>query len=415
MRILMVTDFYPPIIGGMEIHVRNLSAELAARGHEMAVVTLQHAGLPEFEQDGQIRVYRIRGTAQRITKLFSDPGRQFAPPFPDPETMVALRRVIARERPQIVHAHNWMVYGFAPLKRWSGAKLVYTLHDPGLVCVKKSLMYEGKPCTGPAFGKCLGCAVDNFGFAKGVSTLLAKRLMGVSDRHAVDMFLPVSESVAQLSGLADSNLPFRVVSNFVPDDVCVTRSDLEGYLSRLPGDGYLLFVGALIPDKGIDILFRAYTRIPDAPPLVLIGATWPGVTPALPANAVIFENWPHDAVMAAWARCSLGLVPSVSPEPCATVVMEAMASGRPVIASRIGGMPELVAHGDTGLLVPPGDANALGDAIQRLLTDRELRERMGEAGRRRIGRFQASAIVPQVEQVYQDLLQRAPLPARVAV
>ena len=100
MRILMLTDFYPPIIGGMELHVQNLSTELAARGHNVAVVTLWHEGSPQIESDRGVRIYRIRGTMQRPAQLFSDAGRRFAPPLPDPETLWALRRIIARERPE---------------------------------------------------------------------------------------------------------------------------------------------------------------------------------------------------------------------------------------------------------------------------------------------------------------------------
>jgi glycosyltransferase involved in cell wall biosynthesis len=403
MRILMLTDFYAPIIGGMEIHVRNLGAELAARGHDVAVVTLWHEGLKEFEQDHQVRVYRIRGTVQRMASLFSDPGRRFAPPLPDPEASWALRHIVARERPEIVHAHSWLVYSFIPLKCWSGAKLVFTLHDCSLVCVKKSFMYQGAPCSGPAPGKCLRCSINHFGLTRGIPTVLGKWMMSISDRTAVDMFLPVSRSVAVGSGLVGSQLSFQVIPNFVRDDVCVTRGDWRSYLAQLPDQGYLLFVGALKPDKGIDVLLRAYTGLTDAPPLVFIGAKWPDSPTEFPPNTVMFENWPHDAVMQAWSRSLVGLVPSVLPESCPTVAMEAMASSRPVIGSRIGGLPDLVVDGDTGLLVAPGDPVALRQAIQRLLDDPDLRERMGQAGQRKVAEFQASTVVPLIEQVYQKL------------
>lgn len=407
MRILMLTDFYPPIVGGMEIHVRNLSAELAARGHDVAVVTLWHKGMAEFELDHQVRVYRIHGSVQRMAGLFSDSGKRFAPPLPDPETVWALRHIVARERPEIVHAHNWMVYSFVPLKRWSGAKLVFTLHDYSLVCVKKSPMYKGAPCSGPAFGKCLGCSIDHFGLMRGIPTVLAKRLMSISDRTAVDMFLPVSRSVAEDSGLVTSQLPFQVIPNFVQDDVGMIRGDLRSYTGQLPDQGYLLFVGALMRDKGIHVLLRAYSDLTDAPPLVLIGAKWPDSPTEFPPNVLVLGEWPHDAVMQAWSQCLAGLVPSLFPDACPTVVFEAMATGRPIIASRIGGLPELIVDGETGLLVSPGDPAALKQAMQRLLANRELRERMGQAGQRKVTEFQAGTVVPLVERVYQKLARGA--------
>ena len=98
MRILMLTDFYRPLIGGQERHVENLALELTKRGHQVTVATLWHAGLARFEEDRGVRIYRIRGTAQRATGLFSQTGRRFAPPAPDPETVWALRRIIQREQ-----------------------------------------------------------------------------------------------------------------------------------------------------------------------------------------------------------------------------------------------------------------------------------------------------------------------------
>jgi glycosyltransferase involved in cell wall biosynthesis len=89
------------------------------------------------------------------------------------------------------------------------------------------------------------------------------------------------------------------------------------------------------------------------------------------------------------------------------VALEAMISGRPVIASKIGGLSDTVADGETGLLVPPDDATALAEALRRLLADRDLREQMGQAGRKRSENFRAAAVVPRVEQVYQLTVAKA--------
>src|SRR6202035_331617 len=90
-RILLLSQFYPPVIGGEERHVRNLAAALAARGHSLSVATPaapQHVGT---EMDGEVRVHRLRGTLQRVGALFTDPERPFAPPMPDPGLMLSLR------------------------------------------------------------------------------------------------------------------------------------------------------------------------------------------------------------------------------------------------------------------------------------------------------------------------------------
>jgi len=406
MRILMLTQFYPPVIGGEEQHVRNLSVALAAQGHSVAVATLAQPDQPAFALDGAVRVYRVPATTQRLGRLVYSTGRTFAPPAPDPETTRSLAAIIRRERPQIVHAHNWIVHSFLPLKRWSGARLVLTLHDYSLRCAKKRLMYHDTPCSGPGFAKCLGCARDHYGVVTGVPTVFANWVMGHAERAAVDFFAPVSQAVADGNSLSGTDLPHAVIPNFVPDNVGVlpAQADVAEYLRQLPERDYLLFVGDLTHEKGIGVLLDAYARLADAPPLVCIGRPRGETPETLPPGVRLLQNWPHDAVMWAWSRCILGLVPSVWPDPCPTVVMEAMAMGRPVIAARSGGIPDIVADGDTGILVPPGDVPALRAAITRLLADSRLRERMGEAGKERVAAFQSYRVVRQLEAVYDSLL-----------
>jgi glycosyltransferase involved in cell wall biosynthesis len=404
MRILMLTQFYPPDIGGEERHVQDLSIQLTKNGHEVSVATLWHPGLPDFEVDCGVRIYRVKGTTQRAGWLFSESERRHAPPFPDPETVFEIQHVIQRERPEIIHAHNWLLYSFLPLKSWVGAPLVVTLHDYSLRCAKKRLMYQGSLCSGPALAKCLACASDHYGLAKGATTALLSRVMGEAGRAAVDLFVAVSEATAAGNGLPDSGLPYRVIPNFIPDELEAHQESVEPYLCQLPDEDYLLYVGDITQDKGVHILLRAYAGLEGAPPLVLIGREVRELPADLPPNVYFLGRWPHPAVMEAWRRCKIALVPSVWPEPFGIVAIEAMASGRPVIASRTGGLVDIVVDGETGLLVPPGDVPALQQALWTLLADPELRGRMGQAARLKVKEFTASAIVGQIEDAYRSLL-----------
>jgi len=410
MRILMLTQFYPPIIGGGAIHARSLGHELVSRGHEVAVATLRHEGQAEFELDRGMRVHRIRSSMSRMRWLFSDISRQYAPPFPDPEAMLELRRVITRERPEIVHAHNWLVYSFLPLKVWSKAKLVVTLHNYSKVCVKTTLMRHEKTCEGPAPGKCFNCATQYYGFAKGTSTLLGHKAMGLAERDLVDMYLAVSNSVAVDNGLTSNQQPYQVIPNFMPNNATTQQDDAEPYLSQLPPEGFLLFAGALSRQKGVDVLLRAYAGLTYAPPLVLIGyqtRDWPAIAKDCSSNVLILNDWPRYAVLEAWHNCSIALMPSVGPESFGLVVTEAMSAGRPVIASRIGGMADLVIDGETGLLIEPGDIQALRRSVEYLLSNPELRSQMGQAALQKVVEFQADAIVPRIEHVYEELLVKS--------
>jgi glycosyltransferase involved in cell wall biosynthesis len=109
------------------------------------------------------------------------------------------------------------------------------------------------------------------------------------------------------------------------------------------------------------------------------------------------------------AAADIACIPSLR-EGLSVFSLEAMAAGVPVVASRVGGLPESVAEGVTGLLAEPGDEAALAAALERLLADRDLRERMGVAARERAReRFSARAMAEKTERLYEELLAaRAP-------
>lgn len=408
MRILMLSQFYPPYLGGEERLAAALSAGLAARGHDVAVVTISSPGLPDFEVDQGVRIYRVRTTAQRATWLYADPGHSHAPPVPDPELTLALRRISTREGPDIVHAHNWIVHSYLPLRPMSRAKLILSLHDFSLACATKKFLYRDESlCSGPGYVKCLQCAAGHYGPAKGVATTVMNWTMGLAERRLVDMFLPVSSVTAEWNGLLGGTVNYRVVPNLIADDAEQVRNGVEEYVAQLPDTPFLLFVGAFGTYKGVDVLLEAYAQLQDPPPLVLIGyqtSEFPLKTQDLPPNVTLLMDWEHDAVMEAWRRCLVGLIPSWI-ETFGIVALEAMVMGKPVIASRVGGLPDVVIDGETGLLIEPGSVSELRDAVQLLLSDSELRDRFGREGRKRAQLFKACNVLPQFEAAYQTVLE----------
>jgi glycosyltransferase involved in cell wall biosynthesis len=171
-------------------------------------------------------------------------------------------------------------------------------------------------------------------------------------------------------------------------------------------------VARLAEVKGQRVLIEALARIPEAR-AVLIGedlehggayraelerhAARAGVT-----GRVLFAGYRPDAAELAGAADVVVLPSSIEGLP--VVLPEAMARARPVVATPVGGTAELVTDGETGLLVPPGDPDALADAIRGLLADPELRRRMGEAGRRRVAeRFSAEAMTRRILEIYDEV------------
>lgn len=405
MRILMITDFYPPIMGGVEFHVQRLSVKLAEAGNEVAVVTQWQPGLPTFSLDQQVQVYRIRGTTQHLRQLFSAPERTWAPPSVDPQFCWGIRQVVAAFKPDIVHGHDWLARSFLPLKRWSGAKLVMSLHYYTVVCAKKTMLYQHRACSGPGAMKCLRCAQQHYGAWKGSAVVMQNGVWSAAEQALVDLFLPVSHATAAMNNLGKNHLPYQVIPNFLSDDVGESNLDLEPYLRQLPAEDFLLFVGVMTAYKGFNVLLQAYSELKNPPPLVVIAPKVPADAPPLPSGVLLLSAWPNEAVMAAWRRSLLALVPSVWAEPCATVVLEAMKEQKAVIASSNGGMPDMIVDQETGLLVPPDDAPALRVAIEQLLANPERRTAMGLAGAARVEQFRARAVVPRIEKLYAELQQ----------
>ena len=405
MRILMLAQFFHPIIGGEERHVRDLATALSKRGHQVSVATLWRDGLPEREVDQGVTIFRMRGLMQRWSGLFSDAGRAHAPPFPDPLLVKAIGRIVASERIEIVHAHNWLVHSFLPLKRSDGPPLVVSLHDLSLVCATKSAMRGGdEACSGPGLAKCPACAAHHYGRAKGLVTLTANWTSSWFERRLVDYFLPVSNAMATGCGLSRGPARYQVMPNFIRDDIMTAAESAPAELiEQLPKQPFIMFAGDLRRFKGVDVLIDAYSGIEMAPPLVLIGRKCQDTPVRWPANVYVFHDWPHAAVMHAWSRSLAGVLPSVGPESFGIVLLEAMASGKPVIASNVGGIPDIFDDHVSGLLVQPGDAAGLRRAISALATDEGLHRRLAEGALRRVKAFTTSSVVPRIEAVYRDV------------
>ncbi len=400
MRILLLSDLYPPVVGGLEVHVQSLARELVRRGHSVAVATQGQPGVPALREEEGVRVHRIEGWSRALARRYEDPAYRFLPPAPDPGMTRALRRVVREERPEVVHAHSWIVYSFAPIKAASRAALVMTLHDYGLACARKTFWQVDRRCSGPSLAKCLRCAAGQYGAPR--ATALVTALRGSAELHrTVDRFVAVSGSVAAAAAGVARGRPVSVVPNFLAPGIESLGASGPRPAFLPADDGYVLFAGALSGHKGVEHLVAAHALLGDAPPLVLVGPPAGAALAARP-GVVVAGGASREAVMAAFRRAAVAVVPSVWDEPCPTVALEAMSCGVPVVASRVGGLPDILGDEEAGLLVPPADPRALAAALGRVLHDAELRGRLAAGARRRAASFTAEAVVPRIETLYAD-------------
>lgn len=404
MRVLILSQFYPPTLGGVEGHVAALASGLRRLGHEVAVGTFRTPERAEPAEEDGVTVHPLGGLAQRMGALHAT-ERRHAPPVPDPETVRDLRAVVESFRPDVVHAHNWLGRSFLPLKKRSGARFVVTLHDCGRACAQGRMMYRGETlCPGAGLRGCARCTLAYFGPLKGLLTLEGNEFGRALETPLVDLYLPVSTAVADANRLAEAGVPYEVVPNFAGEPPARTPQDTPG-LDTLPAQPFILQVGDIVPDKGVHVLLEAYRRIGPPPPLVLAGRDPSRLAADPPPGVVVTGPLPPAAVAEAWRRSLFGTAPSLCLDASPTVTLEAMAAGRAVVASARGGLTDQVVDGRTGILVEPGDPDALAAAMRSLLADGAARERLGAAGRARFESvFRSDVVVARIAALYDELL-----------
>lgn len=418
LRILIVTDVYPPLIGGVELQMQLLGHKLREYGHEVVVATAWQVDLPAYERDDGLDVYRLKGFTSHVPWFSSNPQRRHHPPLPDPATVWGLRRIINRFEPHVVHAYGWITYSCAVALAGKDIPLILSVREYGHTCALRTMMRYGKePCTGPAPAKCLDCAMSYYGAAKGLAAvaglgggrlLLRLKTKAVHSVSTYVRWLTERDLFANQDPKKDT-LPHVVIPSF-HDDRETDRADnfaIATYVSHLPAEPYILFVGALRLVKGLESLIEAYQQLKSPPPLVLIGPVASDTPVSFPANVKVLHDFPHEAVMAAWQRALFGVAPSIWPEPFGSVIHEAMSQGKAVIGTTPGGQTDMISEGETGLLVPANDAPALAGAMKRLIEDEALRLRLGRAGQERARLFTAETVVPRFVELYQQLARNS--------
>jgi len=265
----MVTDFYWPLLGGVEQHVRTLAHALCERGHRVTVATLRVDGLDEHERDGDVDVVRIRNATQRIPGLF-DQARPWAPPVCDPVARRALLRLVREWAPSVIHGHDWLARSLLPTPRYL-PPLVSTLHYYTLSCAKKTLWLDDRVCPGPVPRTCLRCAADHYGRFKGALTVVGTWVGRRLERRGARAFIAVSAATAHGNQLDVDGESVHVIPNFLPVNDATSGTTIDEWLAELPDEPPFVYVGDFRREKGFDLLLDAYARSGIQRPLVVIG------------------------------------------------------------------------------------------------------------------------------------------------
>ena len=405
MKILMVQTFHFRR-GGDSTYMLALTRLLEEHGHEVVHFAMKHPeNIPSPWEDRFTAEIDFPALLERRTPAAA--WTVLSRSIYNPEARRNIASLADETRPDIAHFHN--IHGhlttsiIEPLRR-RGIPIVWTCHDCRLVCPNSSFLSRGELCD-----RCLPtkywhvvlrrCKKGSIG-ASVVAMLTSywDRLTGVPRR--VDRFITPSRFVG--SKLAEGRIdPARITS--IPN-----FTDLSPY-PEVPEGDYFVFFGRLLYEKGIDTLIRAVGRIPSAQ-LKLIGEgplqeeLETLAREAAPGRVEFSGFRTGEELKRLIAGARFVVVPSRWYENLPFSVMEAMAAGKAVVAADIGGIPEMVDEGKTGLLYPVGDEEALGEAIGRLLADPALRAQMGRRGREKAEHlYEREGHYERIMEVYREV------------
>lgn len=356
MRILVINSEYPPIGGGAGNASANIARWLAAFGHEVAVLTAHFGDLPRLETQDGVTIHRLPALRRKQDR--SGALEQLA--FIASGTLHSLG-LARRFKPDVTLAFFGVPSGAIA---WA-LNILYRI--PYVVSLRGGDVPGFRPYDFKVFHKLIGPFL---------------RVIW----HSASGVIANSRGLRSLARAFDSSIEIPII----PNGVEVSRFDAGQRDWSAPR---LLSVGRIVYQKGLDLGLRALAQLKDLDWHWSIAGDGPQMDPLKSlaqelgiAERVTFLGWQSKADLTqAYHRANLFLFPSRH-EGMPNAVLEAMASGLPVIATRIAGNEELVLDGETGVLVAPEDVNALRDGLRRLLTDAHLRERMGRASRLRVER-----------------------------
>jgi glycogen(starch) synthase len=376
MNVALFASAFHPHVGGVEELVRQLAHSYRAQGMDAIVVTNQWPpDLPTSEDFEGIPVYRLpmrapEGSLKVQAKYYATHGK--------------IRRemldILTRHQITLLHVQCVSINGYYAHLAHKALKLPLIVTAQGERTMDADHIYEKSPFLNQTLRILLGEAAH----------ITACSRDTLSD---IETFF---------------GQPFGARASVVYNGIRLADfADPAPYQHPRP---YLLGIGRHVPQKGFDVLLRAFAEAHLPEHDLLLAGDGPE-RPALEALASALNlgarvqfvgRADRPTAVSLFQGCDFFVLPSRM-EPQGIVNLEAMAAGKAVVASRVGGVPDIVLDNETGLLVPGEDVPALASAITRLAADSALRQTLGDAGRKRAQGFDWSAIAAQYLEIYQSV------------
>ena len=439
MRLLLVVHGYPPAVtGGAELRAERTARALAARGHAvdvLAVATLDSPGgfcLEDQSLESGVRVHRVHGVRLPAAAYPDDDNERIAE---------AVGRLLATGRVDVVHQFSGYVTSAAVIRaaRARGVPVVVSLTDYWWLCRRVTLLTSrDERCSGPTPTGCARCLsetrrrwrwlaalapglADAFWDRVAPCALLRHRLPVCSEAARLPRLVAVlnqaSALVSPSSLLAETYAKYGVS----PERLHISRQGVDATFVPLRAPSPALrvgYMGQVKRHKGVDVLLAAWERLGGTQPrrLALYGSETGepeyGRLVRRRLSAIRDASWaggfhPRDR-WKTFADLDVVVVPSRWLENSPNVVLEALAVGVVVVASRIGGIPELVTDGHNGLLVEPDSPESLAAALQRLLDTPDLIARLRRQAPESFRPITDE--IDELERLYEDVIAHPVMP-----
>jgi glycosyltransferase involved in cell wall biosynthesis len=396
----MVSTFYPPtVIGGAEIVVSRQAEAMAKRGHEIAVITTAtNPGPPQVELVDGVTIYHVSPF-----NLYRPLDYQHKPRVMrvlwhaidlwNPDALGIVKGILKRERPDVVHVNNYKGFSLAVFQAAKSMHLpiLFTAHDCSLICVRANLLRaSGRVCERPL----AVCAIY-----AGIQRRLVHGkvdLLTAPSQFAIDKL----KSTGLFAGVKSVRLPPPVRTNCAMLEKTYEPIDVA-------------YVGDISRQKGVQILIAAFkgTKAPGA--RLHIAGRGQGLeemrTLAADDSRIQFPGFlTGDDLSALYRRASVLVVPSICYDNSPTVIYESLSFGTPVVASAIGGIPELVEEGHNGYLFEPGNIEQLKAILGSLVANPTSLEQLHKGSFESSKSYEMDKHLDQLEALYEDLANVAP-------
>ncbi len=409
MKIVQITNLYPPFTkGGAEIYVGNLVRILSSDKIEIYVIT----NVPGRQFNNLNVINLDTRNSDVLTSLL----------LPNSLIYRKIKKILVKLKPDIVHIHNIHIsLTTAAIFAARSFPLAVTVHDFYLFCPTLRFMHEdGKVCE---LDKCINCLhkyytseiMRRWNYLKFLSVLLKseiscsliykirmkqmKRLIPL-----VDKFICPNKS--QKPMLEKIGIPANKIT------VLPYTSDFKLKEITLPGEKYLGYAGGLIKEKGVHVLLKALSMLPEDIKLLIAGdGVYRDELVQLSKDLGIYERVQFVGKLGRqemrnfYDMIHILVVPSLWPEVLGIVGLEAMAAGKAVIGSNIGGIPDWIEEGVNGFLVPPDSPDLIAEKTMVLFNTKGLIRKFGLNGQKKfINEFSPDIHKNKIMDLYREMM-----------